>query len=112
VAKANDSEEGEQVAFTLESVTIGEDTTAPVVSPVEGAQLGQPGDHKLTKNQQTMFSVLHEAGSGGLTTDLWYDRARQAGIGTSRKADLYDISRQLKSKRVVNQYGERWTTAA
>src|SRR5215471_3310142 len=31
VIKANDSEEGERVAFTLESVTIGPETTAPVV---------------------------------------------------------------------------------
>lgn len=31
VVKANDSEEGECVAFTLESVTIGPETTAPVV---------------------------------------------------------------------------------
>jgi hypothetical protein len=112
VVKANDSEEGEQVAFTLESVIIGQDTTAPVVSPAEGAQLAPAGDSKLTKNQQTMFSVLYEAGSGGLTTDAWYDRARQAGIGNSRKADLYDISRQLKSKRAVNQYGDRWAVTA
>ena len=41
VAKSNDSEEGEGVAFTLDSVVIGEDadgnvTTAPVVVPVRG----------------------------------------------------------------------------
>jgi hypothetical protein len=40
VAKSNDSEEGEGVAFTLESIEIGEDvdgnpTTAPVVVPTE-----------------------------------------------------------------------------
>ena len=38
VTKANDSEEGEQVAFTLKSVTLNPDgTTAPVVVPVENA---------------------------------------------------------------------------
>jgi hypothetical protein len=31
VVKSNDAEEGECIAFTLESVIIGEDTTAPVV---------------------------------------------------------------------------------
>jgi hypothetical protein len=35
VVKSNDSPEGEQVSFTLESVTIGEDTTAPVVLPTD-----------------------------------------------------------------------------
>jgi hypothetical protein len=35
VVKANDSEEGEQVAFKLEGVTIAPETTAPVVAPVD-----------------------------------------------------------------------------
>ena len=35
VLKANDSEEGERVVFTLESVTIGPETTAPVVARAE-----------------------------------------------------------------------------
>ncbi len=38
VVKANDSEEGESVAFTIESVVIAPDgTTAPVAMPVDGA---------------------------------------------------------------------------
>ena len=41
VVKANDSEEGEKVVFTLESVTIGPETTAPVVVPADPA-LAQP----------------------------------------------------------------------
>ena len=35
VIKANDSEEGERISFTLESVEIGPETTAPVVVPAE-----------------------------------------------------------------------------
>jgi hypothetical protein len=44
VTKANDSEEGEQVTFTLASVTINldEDTTAPVVVPVTDAPAAKP----------------------------------------------------------------------
>ena len=38
-----------------------------------------------------MFSLLQRAGSGGLTTEEWNERARNEGIGVNRKADLYDI---------------------
>jgi RecA-family ATPase len=39
VIKANDSEEGERIAFTLESVEIGPETTAPVVVPADAATI-------------------------------------------------------------------------
>ena len=58
-----------------------------------------------------MFAVLHIAGLAGLTTDEWNARAREAGIGIGRKADLYDFREQLKSKGRVRQYGDRWTVA-
>ena len=63
---------------------------------------------KLTKNQQTMFSLLHGAGQAGLTTEQWYEQARAVDIGTKRKADLYDIRAALKSKGLVREYGVRW----
>jgi AAA domain len=114
VVKSNDSEEGEQVTFTLESVVIGTDgeteTTAPVVLPADSAAVKPAAGPKLTKNQQTMFSVLHAAGGSGLTTEQWNEGARQAGLG-KRKADLYDFRGALKSKGIVNQYGDRWTAA-
>jgi RecA-family ATPase len=113
VVKSNDSEEGEQVAFTLESVTIGQDgdteTTAPIVVPADVTAKPVAVGPKLTKNQQTMFSILHGAGSSGLSTEQWNEGARQAGLGGTRKADLYDFRAALKSKGVVHQYGDRWT---
>ena len=54
-----------------------------------------------------MFSVLHDAGSGGLTTEQWYDRARAAGLGTSRAADLYDFRGSLKAKGLVASLGAK-----
>jgi len=42
VIKANDSEEGERVAFTLESVTIGPETTAPVVVEQDADKARKP----------------------------------------------------------------------
>ena len=60
VIKANDSQEGEQVAFTLKSVTIGtndegEITSAPVVVPAENA----PKSTKPTKNTKS-FATLRK----------------------------------------------------
>ena len=63
---------------------------------------------RLNKNQQTMFSILHAAGPGGLTKDQWNERARDAGLGIGRRADLHDYREQLKAKRVVRESGERW----
>jgi hypothetical protein len=53
--------------------------------------------------------MLHEAGSAGLTIEEWNREARDAGIGVKRKADLNDIRSALLSKRLVRQYGDRWT---
>jgi AAA domain len=62
VMKANDSEEGERVAFTLESITIGQDTTAPVVVPVQGiARTAQKPERRLPKAAQIALRALVEA---------------------------------------------------
>lgn len=116
IVKANDSEEGVQIAFSLESVTVGTDangnpTTAPIVRQADASPTVTADGPKLTKNQQTMFSLLHGAGAVGLTTEQWNERARAMDIGTKRKADLYDIRIALKSKGLVRQYGERWNVA-
>jgi len=113
VVKANDSEEGAQVAFTLEPFVVGTDadgneTTAPVVVPARSEFVATSAP-KLTKNQQTMFRILHAAGSSGLTTGQWNEKAREAGLGTSRKADLYDFREALRAKGIVREFGERWT---
>ena len=113
VVKANDSEEGVQIAFSLESVTVGTDadgnpTTAPIVRQADASLTVSADGPKLTKNQQTMFSLLHGAGQAGLTTEQWNQQARTVDIGTKRKADLYDIRESLKSKQLVRQYGDRW----
>ena len=108
VIKANDSEEGQRITFTLKSVDIGIETTAPVVVQAEEQPRITSSEPRLTKNQQTMFSLLHAAGPGGLTTEQWNERARNEGVGVKRKADLYDIRAALKSKGIVRQYGDRW----
>jgi hypothetical protein len=61
VVKANDSEEGEMVAFDLESVEIGEDgTTAPVVIPIDAPTAGAPTSRRLTPRQKLALEALTE----------------------------------------------------
>jgi hypothetical protein len=111
VIKANDSEEGECIAFDLESVQIGEDgTTAPVVIAAnQTTRHSAASEPKLKGNQQTMFAILHSAGKAGMTVEEWNAEARDAGIGLKRRPDLYDLRTQLKSKGLVREYGERWS---
>jgi predicted kinase len=55
-----------------------------------------------------MYSILRDAGQGGLTTDEWTKRLRGVGIGTRRKADLYDARRGLRDKGLVREFNGRW----
>ena len=55
-----------------------------------------------------MFAILHEAGRTGLDLDDWNRQARAAGLGTKRKADLYDLRGALGSKGLVHHHGDRW----
>jgi hypothetical protein len=104
VVKANDSEEGEGVAFTLDSVTIGEDaeenaTTAPVVVPAEGGPRRQaPKSERTPKAAQIAMRALAEAldeqgkpvasnhipsGVKTVPVAIWRQQAYRRGISTS-----------------------------
>jgi hypothetical protein len=48
-----------------------------------------------------MFSLLQTAGAVGLSTEEWNERARDAGLGVKRNADLYDFRASLKAKQVI-----------
>ena len=78
----------------------------------DASPVAKPDGPKLTKNQQTMFSLLHGTGAAGLTTERWNELARNEGLGVNRKADLYDIRCALKSKGLARQYGDRWNVCA
>ena len=111
-----DGPEGDTIWSRLEPVEVGidddgEPITSCIVVPNEIKSSQEPVGPKLTKNQQTMFSILRAAGPSGLTTEQWNERAREAGIGSKRKADLYDIRVALKSKSLVRQYGDRWNVS-
>jgi hypothetical protein len=110
-----DGREGDVIASRLERVEMGNDIdgdpiSSCVVAPIELPAAGT-GEPKLSKNQQTMFSILHAAGPSGLTGDQWNSQAREAGLGERRKADLVDFKIALRAKGLVRQYGDRWTVA-
>jgi hypothetical protein len=106
-----DGPEGEMVASRLLQVTVGEDEdgdlmTTCVVVPVDTPSQAQ--EARLTPNLTTMFSILHEAGASGLTTEEWYERARKEGLGVRRPADLYDFRRNLKAKKLARAVAGKW----
>jgi hypothetical protein len=53
-----------------------------------------------------MFSILYEAGPRGHVED-WYKAARDAGISTKRKADLFDLRTALKRKGMIYEANDR-----
>jgi hypothetical protein len=104
VEHMKDGPEGEVIGSKLERVELGVDEdgdpiTSCVIVPVEITETKATEGPRLSKNQQTMFSILHDAGC--LTKEQWNERARDAGLGTSRKADLHDLRTALLHKRLV-----------
>ncbi len=113
ITKNNDGPEGFIASFKPVIHDFGKDEDGDPIEvclaePIEGASAAPPLEPKLSPNQTTMFTLLHSAGSAGLTTADWNERARDAGLGVKRKADLVDFREALKSKGRVRQYGDRW----
>jgi hypothetical protein len=123
VMKANDSEEGESIAFTLDSVTIGEDedgqpTTAPIVLPAQGSLIQQNTSRgmRLPKAAQTALRALREAvsecghvppasnhvpaGVRVVTVEQWREYAYRMGISAT---DAKPRAQQAAFKRAVDQ---------
>jgi hypothetical protein len=116
VEKNNDGEEGECIAFTLESFELGKDpeTGEPTIALIVKAATAPSCptatiEARLSKNQRTMFSILHDAGAHGLPLEDWNERTKAAGVGVNRRADLYDIRSALKAKNLVRETATGWT---
>jgi hypothetical protein len=108
-----DGPEGDVTASRLERAVVGTDADGEeidscIVLRVEIKQGTEASAPRLTKNQQTMFGILYESGERGLTTELWHERTREAGIGTRRKGDLFDIRKALLAKRLIRQTADGW----
>jgi hypothetical protein len=107
-----DGPEGDRFTSRLETVDIGVDEDGDpmyscVVVEASAAAADTSGD-SLTPNQKTMFAILYDAGSQGLTVEEWNKAARDAGIGTKRKADLHDLRTALHAKRLIYENNSRW----
>jgi hypothetical protein len=114
VTNANDQPHGELTRFKIETPVLevdedGDEITTAIVSEEVLEVVATKSEARLTKNQQTMFSILHDVGSAGLTSEEWNQRLREVGIGNRRKADIYDARASLKAKGLIRQYGDRWT---
>jgi AAA domain len=110
-----DGPSGEIIASKLEVVEVGKDEdgegiTSCIIRPTEVSEPVNAGP-KLTKNQQTMYSILRDAGQGGLTAEQWNEKLREVGIGVKRKADIYDNRASLRDKRLVREFNGRWTAS-
>lgn len=113
---AKDGPQGEIVASRLEVVGVGTDSdgepiSSCVVRPEETPAASMSSEPRLSKNQTTMFTILHATGQAGLTLAEWNQQARNIGIGGKRDATLYDLRQALKSKNLVREFNGRWTTA-
>lgn len=114
VTKANDAPEGPLFSFKSEVHEFGTDEDGdPVTVNVVGSETVSEtemkrSEPKLKPNQQTVFAMLHAAGKAGLTLEDWNNQAKEAGIGTKRKADLTDIRNALISKGMIRNYGNKW----
>ena len=108
-----EGEEGEVLISRLEQVEVGRDKhgnaiTSCVVVPSE-ARKPQAAERGLAGNLKTMFTILHDAGASGLSTNEWNERAKKLGIGVKRPAALYDARTALKQKGLVYEGGDdRW----
>jgi hypothetical protein len=106
VELAKDGPQGDKLYSQLEVVNVGVDEdgetiTSCVVVETAAVKHSTATGPRLTPNQQTMLSILRE--DGPLTSEQWNEKGRAAGIGTKRKATLYDAQVALRSKGLVQQ---------
>ena len=124
VVKANDSEEGECVAFTLESVTIGPETTAPVVVPADATQARPSKTNRLRPRARRALDALNEAilahgiappislglpaDMRAVTLDQWRDMLVAKNVmdpnGPNPRTDFSRLLNQLADKTVIGTH--------
>jgi hypothetical protein len=112
VTDANDLPEGDLFSFRAKKYVFGidEDGDEDAVHIVDSAATAKPAhkEEKLKPNQRTFFTILHNAGNGGMTLEDWNKQARDVGLGKNRKAELFDLRAVLLSKRLVREYSGRF----
>lgn len=100
VAKANDSEEGESAAFNLETVTIAEDTTAPVV--IEADPLDIPATRPKRKVPDRARLALEALTECELSKGIAAPASLELPGEVSRVVKVDDWKAELLSRRVLD----------
>lgn len=116
INKANELPEGPLMRFRMEPYDTGLkdqdgdkiEVWIPGSEMIAAPKIEKAGP-KLTKNQQTMYSILRDAGQGGLTSEQWNEKLREVDIGVKRKADIYDNRASLLGKHMIREFNGRWT---
>jgi hypothetical protein len=107
-----DGAAGDIIASKLKVVEVGKDVDGEIISScvIEPADAPKKSEGRpdLTKNQKTIFQILHAAGTRGLSLDDWNDKAREAGIGVKRRADLTDCHLALRAKGLIQETMNGW----
>ncbi|MCG2626576.1 helicase RepA family protein [Bradyrhizobium sp. WYCCWR 13023] len=117
ITKANDAPEGPLFSFKSKVHEFGFDEdgdpiTVNIIEATDEVQASQGRQPKLTPNQRTMLLLLQEAGKAGLITEDWNAKAKEAGIGERRRADLTDARAGLKAKGLAREYMDRWNACS
>jgi RecA-family ATPase len=112
VSKQRDLEGIGEFAFDLQVVEIAQRQNGKMLTSCVVKAVDRPAsttkEERLTKNQETVFGILHDAGTGGLSVAEWNAKAKEAGIGKKREADLWDIRTALKKKKLIYEFNDRW----
>jgi hypothetical protein len=88
-----------------------EDVTLMLKGSTWDYRIGRPDNSdRLTKNQKTMLRALEDADSSGagISVDDWNAKAREAGLGERRRADLIDLRNALTDKKKVYTFNDLW----
>jgi hypothetical protein len=113
VTEANDMSDGPLFSFQKRKYVFGFDEDGDedavwIVDPDPAPGASPAYDHgSLSPNEKTFFSILHGAGSKGLSLEEWNRQAKEAGLGR-RRADLYDHRRELSDRKLVREYNGIW----
>jgi hypothetical protein len=108
VIKANDQPCGPLLAYRMHKVILGhnddgDELATWIVDNSDVTTVSTPsGKTKLSKNQTTLFTILHDA-KNGLTTEQWNEKAKEAGLGLNRRATLYDLRSSLQKENLIYQ---------
>ena len=107
-----DGEAGAEVISKLEFFEIGLDEDGEEIKCGVVVEAEAPAkavrEAKLKPNELTSFNIV-QAANGNLPTEEWNEKAREAGLGLKRRADLHDIRESLRQKGLVYEGPSGWS---